>query len=72
MQQDIARVFQDLPDPEATLLRFRYGLNAEKPLSLSATARRMGISRDRARGLERRANAAIRELSRHHLAYLEA
>jgi len=72
MQQDIARVFQDLSDPEATLLRLRYGLNAEKPLSLSATARRMGISRDRARGLERRANAAIRELSRHHLAYLGA
>ena len=72
MQQDIAQVFQDLPDAEATLLRFRYGLDAEKPLSLSATARRMGISRDRARGLERRANAALRQRSLDHFAYLEA
>ena len=72
LKQDIARTLKALADPEATLLRFRFGLHAEKPLSLSATARRMGISRDRARGLERRAHAAIRELSWHHLAYLEA
>jgi len=65
-------VVKELPDAEATLLRFRYGLNAEKPLSLSATARRMGISRDSARGLERRANAAIRQLSLDNLAFLEA
>lgn len=72
LQQDIARLFNDLPDSEATLLRFRYGLDAEQPLSLSATARRMGISRDSARGLERRANAAIRRLSLDYLPYLEA
>ena len=72
LQQDIASVLEDLADAEATLLRFRYGLDDEKPLSLSATARRMGISRDRARGLERRANQAVRAFSRDHLAYLEA
>jgi RNA polymerase nonessential primary-like sigma factor len=72
MQQDIERLLNDLPDQEATLLRFRYGLTAEQPLSLSATARRMGITRDSARGLERRANAAIRELSQGYTDYLEA
>ncbi|MFM7235473.1 MAG: sigma-70 family RNA polymerase sigma factor, partial [Cyanobium sp.] len=72
LQQDIAGLLDDLADAEATLLRFRYGLDEDKPLSLSATARRMGISRDRARGLERRANDAVRERSRDHLAYLEA
>jgi RNA polymerase nonessential primary-like sigma factor len=72
MQQDIERLLNDLPDQEATLLRFRYGLTAEQPLSLSATARRMGITRDTARGLERRANAAIRELSQGFIDYLEA
>ena len=72
MQQDIERLLDDLPAAEATLLRFRYGLTAEEPLSLSATARRMGISRDTARGLERRANAAIRQLSRDFVDYLEA
>ena len=72
MQQDIERLLNDLPDQEATLLRFRYGLTAEQPLSLSATARRMGITRDTARGLERRANASIRELSQGFVDYLEA
>jgi RNA polymerase nonessential primary-like sigma factor len=72
LQQDVAGLLKDLAEAEASLLRFRYGLDAEKPLSLSATARRMGISRDSARGLERRATAAIRQLSRDHLAYLEA
>ena len=72
MQQDIERLLDDLPEAEATLLRFRYGLTAEEPLSLSATARRMGITRDTARGLERRANAAIRQLSQGFVDYLEA
>jgi RNA polymerase nonessential primary-like sigma factor len=72
LQQDIAGLLEELAAPEATLLRFRYGLDEEKPLSLSATARRMGISRDRARGLERRAKEAVRKFSRDHLAYLEA
>lgn len=72
MQQDIERLLDDLPAQEATLLRFRYGLSAEQPLSLSATARRMGITRDTARGLERRANATIRQLSHEFVDYLEA
>lgn len=71
MRQDIERLLDDLPDQEATLLRFRYGLTAEQPLSLSATARRMGISRDSARGLERRANASIRQHSGGYADYLE-
>ncbi len=72
LRQDIERLLQGLPDQEATLLRFRYGLTADQPLSLSATARRMGISRDSARGLERRATAAIRQLSAGFADYLEA
>ncbi|MFN9644289.1 MAG: sigma-70 family RNA polymerase sigma factor [Cyanobacteriota bacterium] len=71
MQQDIDRLLKKLPNQEATLLRLRYGLMTEPPLSQSATARRMGITRDSARGLERRANAAIRELSRDIVDYLE-
>lgn len=72
LRQDIERLLQDLPDQEATLLRFRYGLTADQPLTLSATARRMGISRDSARGLERRATASIRQLSEGFADYLQA
>jgi RNA polymerase nonessential primary-like sigma factor len=48
---------------EAQLLRLRYGIDQETPMNLSAVAREMGITRDTARGIERRANAAIRERS---------
>jgi len=72
MQRDIQRLLNDLPAQEAELLRLRYGLDADEPLSLSATARRMGITRDSARGLERRANASIRRLSSGVVEYLRA
>ena len=41
-------------------------------VDLSAVARQMGLSRDQARGMERRANAAIRRLSDRVIDYLEA
>jgi len=72
MRQDIQRLLQELPDREAELLRWRYGIDGQEALSLSATARRMGITRDTARGLERRANASIRRLSARVVDYLEA
>lgn len=72
MQQDIAKLLAELPTQEAELLRLRYGIDAGEPLSLSATARQMGITRDTARGLERRANASIRRLSTRLADYLEA
>ena len=50
----------------------RYGIAAGEALSLSATARQMGITRDTARGLERRANASIRRLSTRFMDHLEA
>ena len=73
MRQDIETLLAELPPQEAELLRLRYGLQAGKePLSLSAVARQMGITRDSARGLERRANASIRRLSSRIEDYLEA
>jgi RNA polymerase nonessential primary-like sigma factor len=65
--QSLCRRLAELPEQEAELLRLRYGFNCAEPLSLCAAARRMGISRDLARGLERRANAAIRRLSQSDL-----
>ena len=71
MQEDIQQLLDELPAQEAELLRLRYGIAAGEPLSLSATARQMGITRDTARGLERRAVAAIKNLSRRFVDYLE-
>jgi RNA polymerase nonessential primary-like sigma factor len=72
MRQDIQRLLAQLPPQEAELLRLRYGIGESEPLSLSATARQMGITREMARGLERRATASIRRLSGEYLDYLEA
>ncbi|MEX1325128.1 MAG: sigma-70 family RNA polymerase sigma factor [Synechococcaceae cyanobacterium] len=73
MRQDIEELLNELPPREAELLRLRYGLqSSEEPLSLSAAARQMGITRDTARGLERRANASMRRLSTRIGDYLEA
>ena len=72
MQEDIHQLLDELPAQEAELLRLRYGIAAGEALSLSATARQMGITRDTARGLERRANASIRRLSTRFMDHLEA
>jgi DNA-directed RNA polymerase sigma subunit (sigma70/sigma32) len=53
-----------LPDREAELLRLRYGINRPEPMTLSAAARSMGVTRDTARGIERRAVAAVGVLGR--------
>jgi RNA polymerase nonessential primary-like sigma factor len=72
MRQDIQCLLHQLPVQEAELLRLRYGIGEIEPLSLCAAAREMGITRDTARGLERRATASIRRLSGEYLDYLEA
>jgi len=48
IQEDIRQLLDELPAQEAELLRLRYGIAAGEALSLSATARQMGITRDTA------------------------
>jgi RNA polymerase nonessential primary-like sigma factor len=61
-----------LPADQAELLKLRYGINAEQPMPLSAVARNMGVTRDTARGIERRAIHNVKELSERVIDYLEA
>ena len=72
LRHDLQRLLEELPAMEAELLRLRYGINRETPMNLCAVARELGITRDTARGIERRANAAIRRLSERVIDYLEA
>ena len=72
LQSDLVAVLDQLPEREAELLRLRYGIDRPAPMNLCAVARQMGLSRDQARGMERRANAAIRRLSDQVIDYLEA
>jgi len=69
---DLEKVLRELPQQEAELLRLRYGINGDEPMNLSAVARHLGVTRDTARGIERRAVAAMRERSRKMMDYLWA
>lgn len=72
LRQDLETLLAELPATEAELLRLRYGMNGADPMNLCAVARELGITRDTARGIERRANAAMRKLSERVIDYLEA
>jgi RNA polymerase nonessential primary-like sigma factor len=69
--QDFERLLHELPPQEAELLRLRYGVGGAEPLNLSAVARSMGVTRDTARGIERRALAAMRGLSHKVVDYIQ-
>jgi RNA polymerase nonessential primary-like sigma factor len=72
MLHDIQDLLKHLPEDQAELLRLRYGINTESPMPLSAVARNMGVTRDTARGIERRAINNVKELSEHVIDYLRA
>ena len=72
LREDLEVLLGSLPQPESQLLRLRYGIQQPEPMSLSAVARQMGVTRDTARGIERRAVAAVRDQSRGVEAYLVA
>lgn len=71
MRYDLRQLLQELPSQEAELLCLRYGINKTAPLNLSAAARSLGISRDTARGIERRAVAAVKDRSQRVVDYLQ-
>jgi RNA polymerase nonessential primary-like sigma factor len=72
MRHDIQDLLKHLPAEQAELLRLRYGIDSESPMPLSAVARNMGVTRDTARGIERRAINSVKELSERVIDYLEA
>ena len=60
--QDALRTALDgLPEPEREVLKLRYGLDLEQPTALRETGRRLGMSSDAVRKLERKALAELAE-----------
>jgi len=72
LAQDLERLLEELPSQEAEFIRLRYGIQQETPMTVSAVARSMGVTRDSIRGIERRATASIRERRDKMIVYLEA
>ena len=65
-------LLEQLPDLQGRVLKMRYGIGFEEPMSLSSIARELEMSRDRARSLERRAHEELRRLSQEMAGYLAA
>jgi RNA polymerase nonessential primary-like sigma factor len=72
LRSDMQGLLEQLPDLQCRVLKMRYGIGIEEPMSLSSIARELEMSRDRARSLERRAHEEMRRLSREMGAYLAA
>ena len=51
----LRRALERLPEPEREVVKLRYGINGDDPPPLSETGRRLGLSQDAVRRLERKA-----------------
>jgi len=53
MKGDLETLLQQLPDLQSRVVRMRYGIDGEDPMSLTGIAKHLGMSRDKARRLQR-------------------
>ena len=67
LKGDLRALLEQLPELQGQVLKMRYGIEGEEPMSLTSIARTLGMSRDKTRNLERRALEGIR----HHSLQLE-
>ena len=72
LKGDLRALLDRLADLQGRVLKMRYGIDVEEPMSLTAIGRVLGISRDRVRNLERDGLIALRKLSESVAAYLAA
>jgi len=72
LRSDMRDLLDQLPELQGRVLKMRYGIGLEEPMSLSSIARELEMSRDRARSLERLAHEEMRRLSQKMGAYLAA
>ena len=65
--QQVLKLLEKLEEREATVLRLRFGLGGEDPMTLVSVGDRLGLTRERVRQIERDALAKLRD----HLAEME-
>lgn len=70
LKGDLSDLLGQLPELQERVLRMRYGMDGEDPMSLTGIGRVIGISRDRVRNLERDGLAGLRRLSDQVEAYV--
>jgi len=63
LRGDMRALLEQLPDLQRDVLKMRYGIDVEEPMSLTGIGRILGMSRDRVRNLERDGLVGLRRLS---------
>jgi RNA polymerase nonessential primary-like sigma factor len=72
LKGDLRALVEQLPELQGRVLKMRYGMEGDEPMSLTSIAKELGMSRDKTRNLERRALEGIRSRSRDLRNYLVA
>ena len=70
LKGDLRSLLGQLPHLQEQVLRMRYGMDGEDPMSLTGIGRILGMSRDRVRNLERDGLAGLRRVSDQVEAYI--
>ena len=63
-------ILKKLPELQNRVLRMRYGIDGEEPMTLTGIGRILGISRDRVRNLQRDGLKGLRRYSNSVEAYV--
>ncbi len=59
----VTALLETLDDRERRILNFRFGLDGQEPLSLEETGRKIGVTRERIRQIEKRCLLKLRKLA---------
>jgi RNA polymerase nonessential primary-like sigma factor len=70
LKGDLRSLLSQLPHLQEQVLRMRFGMDGEDPMSLTGIGRILGMSRDRVRNLERDGLAGLRRVSDQVEAYV--
>ena len=70
MKGDLETLLEQLPELQNRVLRMRYGMDGDDPMSLTGIGRVLGISRDRVRNLERDGLRGLRKVGDSVEAYM--
>ena len=64
LKENLEEVLATLSDREARVLKLRYGLNSQKPMTLEEVGREFGVTRERIRQIEAKALRKLKHPSR--------